>query len=236
MDTSWIEESDSKANDIPGKKTYYKVATRLRGAFAGYAAPNDFVNTSKWGRGHIMDVQTCCLGSGTRALHHVWKNVVTENKGRVSVNLLLNRSTDWLDVSSYMSHEGRVDLEINQNMEELLIRIPEWVPYGAVSVERNSAGESTVRSAREMAWVNTHFLKIGAAAAGEKITVTFPMEERTMTEKAVNLTYTVKWLGDDVVGIDPAGVYYPLYNGRKVLEKAPMRKANLMHGNGDLAE
>jgi hypothetical protein len=236
LNVDWIEQADNKSMDIQREKTYYKVAERLRGAFAGYAAPNDFVYDGKWGRGHIMDVQTCCLGSGTRALYQVWNNIVTENKGRIYVNLLLNRGTKWLDVLSHMPHEGRVDFDINEDIEELLIRIPEWVPYGAVEIERKGLDNTSLSTGREHSWVNKFFLKLGAAKKGERITVTFPMSERTTFEKSVNLEYEVKWRGDDVIHITPGGTYYPLYNNRKVFEKAPMRKAVLRQGEDNIYE
>jgi hypothetical protein len=86
-DTAWIYQLDTKARDIPGRKTFYKVGDRLRGAFAGYAAPNDFVYSGVKGRGHIMDVQTCCVASGARGLYDGWRSIVTEKRGRVRVNL-----------------------------------------------------------------------------------------------------------------------------------------------------
>lgn len=236
LNVDWIEQADNKSMDIKGEKTYYRVADRLRGAFAGYAAPNDFVYDGKWGRGHIMDVQTCCLGSGTRALYQVWNNIVTENKGRIYVNLLLNRGTKWLDVLSHMPHEGRVELDINEDIEELLIRIPEWVPYGAVEIERKVVDNLSHSTGRQHAWINKYFLKLGKAAKGEKITIIFPMNERITVEKSVNLEYQVKWRGDDVIHITPGGTYYPLYNNRKIFEKAPMKAAVLRQGEENIFE
>jgi hypothetical protein len=78
-DTSWIHQLETKERDIPRRKTFYRVGDRLRGAFAGYAAPNDFVYSGVKGRGHIMDVQTCCVASGARGLYYGWRSIVTEN-------------------------------------------------------------------------------------------------------------------------------------------------------------
>lgn len=234
MNVDWIDEIDNKSMDIPGEKTFYKVAQRLRGAFAGYAAPNDFVYDGKWGRGHVMDVQACCLCSGTRALYQVWNNIVTDNRGRVSVNLLLNKGTRWLDVLSYMPHEGKVELHINEDIEELLIRIPEWVPYGAVEVDREFNYNIMHTGGRQQAWLGKYFMKLGTARKGEKITVSFPLSERKTVEKSVNLEYIAEWRGDDVINITPGGTYYPLYNNRKIFEKIPLRKAVLRQGQGNI--
>ncbi|MDL2319420.1 glycoside hydrolase family 127 protein, partial [Eubacteriales bacterium OttesenSCG-928-A19] len=127
-DTSWIHQLDTKAHDILGQKTFYRVGDRLRGAFAGYAAPNDFVYSGVKGRGHIMDVQTCCVASGARGLYYGWRNIVTEARGRVSVNLLLNRATPWLEVESSLPYEGKVVLTARKDMPDLVCRIPDWAP------------------------------------------------------------------------------------------------------------
>lgn len=232
LDVSWIRDLDTKEKDIPKQVTYYHVAERLRGAFSGYAAPNDFVYDGMWGRGHIMDVQTCCLGSGTRGLFLGWSSAVTERAGRVRVNLLLTRSTPWLDVRAFMPHEGKLELVVHRDLPDLLVRIPEWTPYGGVAVTRTHGGETVHATGRTLPWVEKVFLRLGAARAGETITITFPLVRRVTTEKAVHLAYRTEWLGDDVVGIDPAGTYYPLYNHRKVFDTAPMRDYGLTCSDG----
>lgn len=233
LDISWIDESDSKQNDIPGVKTFYKVAQRLRGGFAGYAAPNDFVNDGFWGRGHIMDMQTCCFGSGTRALYTIWSNIITEKRGRISVNLLLNKASKKLIVHSYLPYEGRVELLANDDINELLIRIPEWTPYGRVQVVRNSG--KTVSGDR-LPWVNTWFIKIGSARRGEKITVTFPLVKRKTVEQPFNVGYQVDWLGDDVVGIEPDGNIHPLYKKMDTSIAPDLKESAIITGKENIFE
>lgn len=234
LDISWIEESDDKSLDVPEYKTHYKVARRLRGSFAGYAAPNDFVYDGLYGRGHIMDVQTCCLGAGTRGLYISWCHIVTEKGGRVSVNMFLNRATPWLDVTSYMPYEGLVELNINKDIPELLVRIPEWIPFGAVEITRTKSDETTISTGRQFSWLKNIYVKLGAAKLGEKISIRFPVLERKTVETASDFQYTVKWRGDDVIHIDPSGTYYPLYNGRKNYDRTPRREATLMREYGNL--
>ncbi len=227
MDVSWIEEYDKKDRDTPRFRTYYKAAERLRGAFAGYAAPNDFVYDGQKGRGHIMDVQLCCVAAGVRALHRVWQYAVGEANGRTWVNFLLNHFSPSVNVRSYMPHEGRVALDIKQDMPELMVRIPEWVPFGAVGI-RGQKGEEITREAtgRTVPWVNGCFIKLKGVQAGETIDVTFPVAERSTQELAVDDPYTARWLGDDVMDISPSGTYYPLYKNKKRLDKVPEREVS----------
>jgi hypothetical protein len=227
LDLGWVEETDDKSNDIPCNKSFYKVAERTRGSFAGYSAPNDFVCDVNEGRGHTNDLQICCLGSGTRGLFMGWSNTITENNGTVSVNFLLNRGSKWLDVSSYLPHEGKVVLEVHRDIPRLQIRIPEWAGFTKIRFARERNGEATEGRGNEPSrWVNKHFLLLGEAAAGETITVTFPLSFRKTIESAVGQTFETEWRGDDVVGITPQGKRKPLYTGRKAFDTAPMREGD----------
>lgn len=234
MDTSWIRERDDKKMDIPGVKTYYHVAQRLRGAFAGYAAPNDFVNDGYWGRGHIMDVQTCCVGSGVRGLYTAWCNTVTEEQGRVSVNLLLNRGTPKVDVLSWLPYEGKVELHVHAEIPELMIRIPEWTPYGRVTVQYSDRTQPV--DGRSLPWVHTCYMKLGPCKPGETVTVTFPVREQKTVEKVLNLEYEATWRGYDVVHISPEGTVYPLFDRSPLAAEPKMTETVFHYGKGALFE
>lgn len=220
LDISWIDEYDKKDMDEPKFKTYYKSAQRLRGSFAGYAAPNDFVYDGLKGRGHIMDVQLCCVAAGIRALHQAWKNTVTEENGRVFVNMLFNHTAEALDVSSYLPHEGKVVLTAKKDLAEVLVRIPEWAAYGAVRIDSDTRHDT----GRTVAWSNTCFIKIKNVKKGEEIAVTFPTSSRITEEYAVDDKYIMTWQCDDVISISPSGTYYPLYKNKKIYEQVPMKK------------
>lgn len=229
-DTSWIKQSLTKDDDIPGELTYYRVADRLKGAFAGYSAPNDFVYSGLKGRGHIMDVQTCCVASGARGLYNAWRHIVTEEKGRVSVNFLLNKASKWLNMYSYLPHQGKLEITANKNIKTLLVRVPEYVPYGAVKIKHIIGAKSKNISGRDLPWVKKSFIKLDNIANKEVIEVEFPIIERKTIETAVDDTFEVEWRGDNVMSINPMGTYYPLYNDKLVLNNIPERKTPLYMG------
>jgi len=222
LDVSWIEDLDTKERDIPKHRTYYKVAQRVKGSFSGYSAPNDFVYSGEWGRGHVMDVQTCCIASGTRGLYIVWDSIVTEMDRRVYVNLLLNKDAKWLRLKSFLPHRGQIQIEIKKDIEELAIRIPEWTPYGAVKVYKKS--EDKTYSGREFPWYKRCFILINSLKEGEVLVITFPVAEYETEEFASGLKYKAKWRGDNVMNISPEGTYYPLYKDKKVLKEVPVKK------------
>ncbi len=231
LDTGWIKQSDTKENDIPKEKTYYKVADRLRGTFAGYSAPNDFVYSGMKGRGHIMDVQVCCVASGARGLYNGWNNIVTEERGRVSVNMLLNKASQWVDVYSYLPHGGKLEITAKTDIKELCVRIPEYVPYGAVTIKRIFNGEVKTISARELPWIKNYFLKLQNVRNQEEIEVVFPVIMRKTVETAVDDVFETNWAGDNVISISPGGEYYPLYKDIKLPDKIPQRKEPLYMGS-----
>jgi DUF1680 family protein len=235
LDLDWVEKWDDKSMDEPGRKTYYKVAERTRGAFAGYSAPNDFCCDVNHGRGHTSDLQLCCIGSGTRGLFMGWSNIITENAGTVRINLLLSRGSKLLDISSYLPHEGRLELSIHEDINNLEVRIPDWAGYNQVVVERLLDGETKNQTGKDhSSWIKKRFYRIGKVQKGEKITITFPLSKYKTIEKAIGQEFEVKWRGDDVIHISPEGKYKPLYNNRQVYDKAPMREVEYRRVENEL--
>jgi DUF1680 family protein len=153
-----------------------------------------------------------------------WSNTITEEHGTISINFLLNRGSRWLDVSSHLPHEGRVELDIHQNLPKLLIRIPDWAGYAKVLVKREHGGTVTTQTGSDPSiWVKQRFLMLGEAREGEKITITFPLSHRQTVEKAMGEEFITKWRGDDVIHLSPEGIHHPFYNNRQIFDKAPLR-------------
>lgn len=224
LNLDWVTDAADKSNDDVGMKSYFNVAERARGAFAGYSAPNDFCCNVSAGRGHTNDLQTCCIGSGTRGLFMGWSNTITAHNDTVSVNFLLNRGSRWLDVSSCLPHEGRVELTIHRSLPRLQVRIPDWAGYAKVAVYRELDNDVRTQSGGDPSmWVNQRFLLLGQVQEGEKITITFPLSERQTVEKAVGQEFITRWRGDDVIHLSPEGTHHPFYNNRKIYDQAPMR-------------
>ncbi|WP_199614064.1 glycoside hydrolase family protein [Paenibacillus alkalitolerans] len=225
LNLDWVEQSGDTSRDIPGEVSYYMAAKRARGAFAGYSAPNDFCCNVNFGRGHTNDLQMCCIGSGTRGLFMGWSNTVTERNGTVSVNFLLSRGSRWLDVNSHLPHEGRVELDIRQDVPRLLVRIPDWAGYAKVKIERHRDGETEVQTGTQPSiWVKQRYLSLGEARSGERIVIAFPLHHSVTTETAIHQQFEAHWRGDTVYRIVPEGAEHPLYNHRRMHDKAPLRE------------
>jgi hypothetical protein len=206
-DLDWVESAPDRSADERGWVTYYRVADRVRGAFAGYGAPNDVVSDGPLGRGHTSDVQACCVGSGVRGLFLGWNAVVTEVGGLPRVNLLLSRAHRLLDVTSWLPHAGRIDLDVHQDRPELRVRVPGWAGYAKVVTRRQGSVVPT-------AWAADGYLSVAGPRAGERITIEFPVATSTMTDSAAGQEFVTRWRGDDVTGITPEGTVLPMYSGR----------------------
>ncbi len=171
----------------------------------------------------------CCNGNATRILYYVWSNILTDEAGKLRVNLLLNRASPWADVDSWLPYEGKVAVRMKTAREALLIRIPEWTDRKKVDCTVN--GEK-----REGTW-SENYLDVGAVQGGDMVCVEFPMERRTVeavipvllqregeeeTWEKTKCLVTLK--GNTVIDIEP-GLKYPLAEHQKYkADKAPVKK------------
>ena len=87
------------------------------------------------------------------------------------------------------------------------VRVPEWVQK--INVAVTVAGEP-----RPIRW-NGQYLGVGEGKPQEKVSIAFPMEERTQREIIGAKEYMLTLKGNDVVAIDPPGKYCPYYQREK---------------------
>ena len=207
-DTGWLtdghlEPVDRDLAPLPGAGcsgpefgTTERVLERAIGSFSGWPSANDFVQGKGW------SVMHCCTGNATRAVYYVWEQIISHTEGKLKVNLLLNRASRWADVHSHVPFCGRVDVEVKQDLD-LEIRLAEWV-------EPREAACTVDGQLRGLAF-DGRYAQVGAVEAGQTVTLTFPMIERTDQVIIEKRPYTIIRRGNDVVWIDPPGTNCPLY-------------------------
>jgi DUF1680 family protein len=161
---------------------------------------NDWVGRPK----RQVTIMNCCSGSGARALYAAWKNMISFDEGQDSlqVHLLLNRASPWADIDSCIPFTGRVDVHVKCDLD-LSVRIPEWVEPGEAKCHIDAED-------RELEFVG-RYAHVGHVVAGQTVTITFPIYERTDKVTVLGEQYTLVRKGNDVVSIDPPGKYCPLY-------------------------
>jgi hypothetical protein len=204
-DIDWVK-STKQMNDTEDV-IYNNVAERVKGGWAGWSFPNDWVGPHTVPEApQIM----CCCVTGAEALYSVWSNIVIKDDEGVWINLLLNRSTRWVDVNSYSPYEGRIEITV-KDASDLFIRLPEWVDKSKVAVTVDGAPQP-------FSW-RGDYVHLGNLVIGQEVTVTYPLRQFTETFYLISengspmesYKYTVTWKGDTVIGISPKGQYYPLY-------------------------
>ncbi|MAE61895.1 MAG: hypothetical protein CMJ49_11135 [Planctomycetaceae bacterium] len=207
-DTGWLTDGHLQHADrqhaplpaagggAPEYGTTDRVIERAVGSFSGWPSANDFV------QGHGWSIMHCCTGNATRAVYYVWQQILTHTDGKLTVNLLLNRASQWADVHSHIPFRGRVDVKVKQPLD-LNIRLPEWA-------QPEDARCTVDDKPRDLTFEGRH-AQIGPLKAGQTVTLTFPMPERTDRVIIEKRPYTIIRRGNEVVWIDPPGTNCPLY-------------------------
>jgi DUF1680 family protein len=128
--------------------------------------------------------------------------MLTHEDGKLQVNLLMNRASPWADVNSHLPYRGQVDVHIRKPVV-LSVRVPEWAGPNEVQVSVNGTGRTAAYDGR--------YAEIGNVRPEDKVTLVFPLAERTDEAFIEKRRYLVVRRGNDVVWIDPPGRYHPLY-------------------------
>jgi DUF1680 family protein len=95
-----------------------------------------------------------------------------------------------------------VDVNVKQPLE-LSIRIPSWVHAKDVRVRVNGTDRSPALDGR--------YVKVGELKGGDSAVLRFPIDERDEVVHIEKRRYALIRKGNEVVVIDPAGRYSPLY-------------------------
>ncbi len=196
---------------------------RVSGAFASWALPNEFnAPANIW-----TTFTLCCTANGARTLHRIWDKMINYNDGKLQLNLLLNRSSQWVDINSYIPYEGRLDISVKQPLKEISVRMPEWIKSGSKEVLCQINGEVS-----QFKW-NGRYIYLNNLNANDAIVLTFPISERTVKEvigkvdgKPVEYAFIIR--GNNVVSISPPSKNEPYFYEKGSLYrsgKIPWKKA-----------
>lgn len=210
-DVEWVyrmTEDLALAKYDPSYQTTDRVPERNLGAFAGWPSANDWYTGGLHYRGYYpeypggMAIMHCCTGNATRAIYYAWEHILDYKDGKLRVNLLLNRVSPWADVDSHIPYEGHVDVRVKQGCD-LSVRIPEWVPPAEVACQVNESRRSPQWEGR--------YARFGPVQPGDVAAISFPIPLRTEDISVQGSYYKIVRKGNEVVTIDPAGRYCPLY-------------------------
>lgn len=171
-----------------------RLPERLVGFFSSCVLPNDLLNFS-WS-------DTCCTGNCARALYYAWESINDYKDGSLDVNILMNRTSPWADVDSYLPYTGRVDVKAKKSLE-LRLRIPRWLDMQKIDV---SIGGKHVKPRTD-----GRFLAVGTVTQGQVVSMQFPLPTVIESVSSFDLKYEIRRRGADVVSISPQGGNVPTY-------------------------
>jgi hypothetical protein len=119
--------------------------------------------------------------------YFVWEAITRCKDGAAQVNLLLNRSSPWLDIDSYLPYAGQVVLH-NKGCHSLCVRMPRWVDRTAIACNVNGRAASIF-------WAG-NYLAVSGLAGKETVTIEFPVAaERVETAYLLTRDVGPKWWG-----------------------------------------
>jgi hypothetical protein len=162
------------------------------------------------------------IASGTFGLYHAWHGITRFDKatGVATVNLFLNRTSQWMNVASWLPYQGKVELT-NKQATRADVRIPGWVDINQVRCFKNNA---PIHAAR-----HNHRLFIGDLAPGDVVRLEFPQPVSTDYYYLPTFShqYAITWRGSTVVDIGPRDGAFPGYPRQwPILQRDQMKTAN----------
>ncbi len=193
-------------NKEPLTDEQVQLLRRVVGCFGGWGTPT----------GLEPRIMNCCTANGSQALYYVWDSIILEKDGLITINLLLNRRSPWLDIESALPDRGEVVLR-NRHAQRIAIRMPEWVDKSAVAVE---AGKTKI----PLVWIQ-NYLFLEKLKPGSNVRIAFPMREAKEryavdsyeirgTNYLGRQSYTVTFRGNTAVAVEPkASAGYAIYTG-----------------------
>jgi len=179
----------------PPRETADRVIERNMGGFVGHGDLTTLPNT--W-------IMHCCTGNGAPALYYAWDSILRFESSTAHVNLLLNRTSPWLDVSSSLPYQGKVVLR-NKKAVRLFVRMPVWVARRHVQCH---VGRHTVTPI----WAGRSLL-FEHLRSGDVVEVAFPIPEQKEKFVLDNQEYQAMFKGNTLVDIAPRVERpdYPIY-------------------------
>jgi hypothetical protein len=188
---------------------YRDIDKRVVGGFSGGTEVNSISLKA------FRSIAGCCVGTAPQALELVWDRVVTGRRGKVSVNLPIDKDDPRATVESGYPNKGYMRVT-PKRAGEVRIRIYPWMGKGV----RIKLDGKTVRPKRRGSYV-----VLGGVKAGQVVELRHPLRTVTRSEVVKGKEFKVLWRGPDVVDILPHGEPLRLYQRklgvRKYYPRAP---------------
>jgi hypothetical protein len=178
-----------------------------KGVLAGQEIHGHVLERTIGAFGHIVGAryQTpmmmhCCTANASQGLYYAWEGILRRNGNGVDVNLWLNRRSPWVDVWSWLPHEGRLVVQ-NKGMRQVSVRKPGWAHRARIQCQVN--GQPV-----EPRWAGGRMVFDGLQG-NERLEISTPVNGERVTCTMVNLAdpqhsneqYTCEFRGHTAVEV-----------------------------------
>lgn len=201
-----------------GRFSRYEGVTESQfGGFASRSTLNDAFHLD------APALMQCCNAAGVRALYDLWRYALEEtfSEGtlQVAVHLRFSIESPSVRVISYEPCEGRIDIHARR-LCRVTVRLPAGVEQALVKPTERPVYELQAQSGYISLTLQEH----------ETVSVHYPLPERIAHYEVGTserpLRCTGYWRGETLMRVEPAGIYYPLYQRSSDMEPAqPARPA-----------
>ena len=189
---------------------------KLEGGFVAQASFSDWVGYPGANMGapgmyaNGIQMMGCCPPEGMRGLWEAWQGTVEERAEGVFVNLAFTREHPAAKVTACEPAVGRLDVQARK-AGSFFLRPPAWAEPTTVTLCRDDAVSRIEWGGPAKAYVLCRDVH-----PGERLTLCWPVPRFTqvMVPQGVpgrSEKLTVHWLGNQVLGVEPRGVYLPMF-------------------------
>lgn len=185
-------------NTLPDENgiTYHDLDKRIMGGFTGGSEPNSISLT------RFRSIAGCCVGMAPVALEIVCNRAVTEENGKLIVNIPFNKDMPQLNMRSFIPNEGKISLKI-KTATAAGFRIYDWMTNDFKLLINGKECQNAICDGK--------IIYVENLKSGDEVSLVFPMETVKKKEIITDKELTVYWRGCDVVDITPRGEHIRLY-------------------------
>jgi hypothetical protein len=206
-DTDWMQSSTIEKDT--DEVTYRDIYLRMKGGYAGWSSPNHYLaylevlpdgwiqNESSMVVGKYRIAQNCCGGSGSRALFHVWRNILEIKNGTLTLNIHMDKKVKEAEIICYKPYSGITRIILKADLK-LKIRIPKFLKRNDITLfVNNSIVPFTVEG---------NYLCTQKIETNSIVEIKYPLPLKTETISVGHAGckqyyYDLSWKGDTVLSV-----------------------------------
>ncbi len=205
-------ETFLRASYGPEADGLLEIARRFDGTWSSSFFANDLA------RDDGLFLTGCCQYAGVTTLHAGWRNAMQWAKGKLRVNYFLNRSLPQAEMTTALPARGEAHIRLRE-IATVEVRVPGWLEPGDMVFKI----DGRIQPASAPPDASQRLVVLEDCPAGATIEITFPVKERTTTERTGGVETTVRWRGNYAMQMTPTGANLPL------LPAIPMKKSESAH-------